>query len=748
MNPTLRLFGFHFGFATLYAAAVIFSDMLISQGNFSITPIWPPAGVGFACLLLGGIRAWPTILVGILAGIYFGDERPLTFWAFSIMANILGPIVAVLVLRKFWARNLISIRLRNGFALLGGGAVLSAIAAIFGITGSWLTGTAPAALPAIALQWFLGDLFGVIVCTPAILSVGRAIRYPNFLANDPAFYRFREKMLWGVGIFISAFIWVWLSEKSPDYALAITFLPLIFLGWTALRFDHLFTSVSVMAITLTIVTFIGLGLAGFTAPETMLDASILLFFVTVIGILPLLVSAAAHQNRYLAEQLEYRANHDHLTGLSNRLGFEDRSQGLISAARNHGQRGALCYLDLDNFKVVNDTCGHVAGDELLKQIAHVLQSNMDREDHIARLGGDEFGLLFRNCNAEVAAQKARRLVDLIDEFRFVWRRHIFAFSASCGLVPIHRNVESFARVMSDADAACFEAKEQGGNRVIVSSSLESSAANNSPMQWAVRITEALERNRFSLYAQKIACLANDSDAEKLHFEVLLRMRDDSGRTLLPNIFIPAAERFKMMPKVDRWVIKSVLRTLERHHRMLDNIDTVAINLSGPSISDSQFVDMIVDLLESSSVPTSKICFEITETSAIGDLGHATRFMERFRELGCRFALDDFGSGLSSFGYLKALQVDYLKIDGSFVRDLLENRVDQAMVRSINEVGHVLGKQTIAEYVETADIADLLREMGVDFGQGHAFGKPIALEKFLRQANEQRDQALDSGSRSA
>lgn len=730
---------FHGGYIALYAGGVVFSNLLISSPDFTLAPIWPPAGIAFACLLLGGLRAWPAIAVGFIIGHAFSIELPLLFLAYSMAANLLGPIIAVALLRRFWPQNLVMIRVRNGMAMTLGGVVLSLIAALLGATGTLHSGLVEGAtFLAIAWQWFLGDLFGVIICTPALLSIGRVAQNPQALQGDETFHRPREKLVWLIGIAISAFLWIWFSQHSPSYALAITFLPLSFLGWSALRFDHLFTTIAVMVITLIIATLIGRGLAGFTPPQNPLESSILLLFISSLGILPLLVSAATHQSRYYADQLNYRANHDHLTGLANRSAFEDEVRHVLEEARHSGKPAAICYFDLDNFKVVNDTCGHTAGDELLKQIAHVLRSNLRDGDYIARLGGDEFGIVFSRCDPEDARDRARRLTQLIEEFRFVWRRHIFTFTASCGLVPIGRSAEGFTRLLADADAACFDAKEMGGNRVMMATpDDEDTSRHSGAMQWAVKITDALENQLFETHCQEIVPLRRHADP-RVHFEVLVRLREESGKLLLPASFIPAAERFQLMPKLDRWVIRTTLKQLARNADLIHHIETCSINLSGPSLGDAGFLDFLSDIVAGAAVPARKLCFEITETAAIGDLSHAMVFIDRIRAQGCRFSLDDFGSGLSSFGYLRALQVDYLKIDGAFVRDIVDNPVDRAMVRSINEVGHVMGKKTIAEYVDSMEIAEVLRDIGVDYAQGHGFGRAMPLERFFVERIRNRD----------
>lgn len=723
-----RIAFFHVAFASLYALGVVLSDMLI-QGGFQIAPIWPPAGIAFACILLGGVRAWPTVVAGIILGQIFSLPQAPVFHAFSMLANVCGPVAATLLLQKLWPQSLSAVRLKSSFFILIGGAILGVIAASFGALGATLSGD-ETSYGTIWWLWFLGDLFGVVVCTPAMLALGTHLRRHD-LGDQRPDPRASEKLIWLIAAVAAVFAWSSLTAASPNYALAVSFLPLILLGWSALRFDHTFTSVSVMIILLVVVAIIGRGLSGFAPPESVLEGTILLLFFTVIAMLPLLVSAGAHENRYFAEQLTYRANHDFLTGLRNRSAFEEAVREQMAKAQRTGQTGAICYLDLDQFKVVNDTCGHSAGDELLKQISHVLKANMRPGDQIARLGGDEFGLVFDDCDLEEARKRALTITNLIGEFRFVWRRHLFTFTASGGISLIGRDTDNLGRVFADADAACFDAKELGGNRVVVANRQPDGASRHSTaMHWAVRITDALENDRFHLHCQEIVPLDHNDDSD-LHFEVLVRMSSEEGRLLMPTSFIPAAERFKMMAKLDRWVVAHTLDALGARPAALKRTEMCSINLSGASLTDATFLGQLEELIVGAhKVPPEKLCFEITETAAIGELSLAMNFISRLRRRGCRFALDDFGSGLSSFGYLRALRVDFLKIDGTFVRDIVDNPVDRAMVRSINEVGQVMGKRTIAEYVETPAAAEMLREIGVNYAQGHAFSRPQPLEAFL------------------
>jgi len=434
-----------------------------------------------------------------------------------------------------------------------------------------------------------------------------------------------------------------------------------------------------------------------------------------------------NEERKLRMQLSYQASHDALTGLINRFEFEARLTRLLDAAKTHGTTHALVYIDLDQFKVVNDTCGHVAGDELLRQLSALLVSKVRSRDTLARLGGDEFGLLLEHCNPEYMIGIANMLLKLVQDFRFVWGDKNFVIGASIGVVVIDSRCVSMTDVMRAADAACYSAKDAGRNRVHVVQENDTAIANHyGEMQWIAKINEALSQDRFELFYQRMIPLSVDDNVRKDMFEILVRMRDLDGNLVPPGAFIPAAERYNIMISLDRWVISEVIRWLANNRSMLKGIGKCAINISGSSIGHPEFLDYIKLQLENSAVPAERICFEITETSAVSNLTQATKFIDELKAIGCSFALDDFGCGLSSFAYLKNLQVDYLKIDGMFIRDIVDDPIDHAMVRSINEIGHVMGKKTIAEFVENDEVLDLLRSIGVDYVQGYGIEGPRPL----------------------
>ena len=449
----------------------------------------------------------------------------------------------------------------------------------------------------------------------------------------------------------------------------------------------------------------------------------------VLGVV--LVFKDVSEARKLSQQVSYQATHDPLTGLINRTEFERRLIRIIETAHTEATQNVFCYLDLDQFKLVNDTCGHVAGDELLRQLGGILQHHIRTRDTLARLGGDEFGLLIEHCSIQEALGIAENLIRVLGDFSFPWEDHSFNIGVSIGMVSIDQQSKSMGDILRAADSACYMAKEQGRNRTHVHQEDDQELARrHGEMQWAVRLPRALEDQRFQLYVQKILPIQGEDQHKTGHYELLLRMEDEMGKLVMPGAFLPAAERYNLSDRLDRWVISRIFDWFQQHPEQLEQLNLCSINLSGLSLSNKTFLPFVIEQMEQFRMTPRKICFEITETVAIANLSSAIGFISSLRELGCHFALDDFGSGLSSFAYLKNLPVDFLKIDGLFVKDILDDPMDLAMVKSINEIGHVMGKQTIAEFVENASILDKLKEIGVDYAQGYGVGRPIPIEETL------------------
>src|SRR5512134_2214297 len=435
------------------------------------------------------------------------------------------------------------------------------------------------------------------------------------------------------------------------------------------------------------------------------------------------------ESRELNRKLSYHASHDVLTGLVNRREFEARLERALRSAKARETAYALCHLDVDQFKIINDTCGHNAGDALLGQVGALLKTKIRWRHTLARLGGDEFGLLLESCSLDEAMRMSEQLCETIRNYKFVWEERTFRLGCSIGVVPLTSDSEDVAALLSAADSACQAAKEAGRNRVYSFQENDIDLMRRRrEMQWAARINNALEESRFELFRMTIQPLQVEDAGE--HFELLLRMRDESGKIVAPDQFIAAAERYGITPSIDRWVIDSAFRWLVSEADERRRLTMCSINLSGQSLGDDKFLPFVIEQFHRSGIDGSKICFEITETAAIANFSQASRFIQALKELGCKFALDDFGTGLSSFGYLKHFPVDFLKIDGSFVKEILRDPIDREMVRSINEIGHLTGKQTIAEFAENEEIINMLRSLGVDYAQGYGISSP---QRILRVA---------------
>lgn len=441
--------------------------------------------------------------------------------------------------------------------------------------------------------------------------------------------------------------------------------------------------------------------------------------------------------RTLTNQLSYQATHDALTGLINRREFEHRVKNAIKSAQNENKNHAMFYIDLDQFKIVNDTSGHHAGDQLLKQLTTRLLGLLRESDTLARLGGDEFGVLLVGCPLARAVDVAEKIRVDVDQFRFHWDDKVFRVGTSIGLVPISPSTADITELLSAADSACYVAKENGRNQVHVYKPDDKAIAQQQgQMQWMPRVQRALEKGLFELHFQSIIPIKNAQN-NRMCGEVLLRMVDDSKDATYPCIppsaFMPAAERYQLMPKIDRWVVTKTFELLKNQKDMLNCWDMCSINLSGQSLCDTNLLQFVLDALQDTDLPPQMLCFEITESSVISNLEEANQFIKALRNLGCKFAMDDFGKGISSFSYLKNLEVDFVKLDGELVRDIAKNKTSFAMVEAINQVAHVMGIQTIAEHVETVATVNALKRISVDYAQGFVIDTPQEFPSFSQQA---------------
>ncbi|MCG8611952.1 MAG: EAL domain-containing protein, partial [Pseudomonadales bacterium] len=432
------------------------------------------------------------------------------------------------------------------------------------------------------------------------------------------------------------------------------------------------------------------------------------------------LNADRKAKRDAEESLQYLAYHDSLTDLVNRAEFERCLDHAVQMAKLEKQSSILMFLDLDQFKLVNDTCGHVAGDELLVKITRLLKLHTRETDTLARLGGDEFGILLNHCRKQEAVTTAERIRSEVQDCRFVWQDKPFSITISIGMAEITDQLQNHHELLSCADIACYVSKDKGRNNITWYNPNDNEFhQRRAEMQWAPKIKRAAEDDKFVLFHQPMANLQQDLGP---HWEFLVRLKDDQ-ELVPPGAFIPAAERYNLMPIIDRWVVKHVFHFLQHSGLGYKNQGTYFINLSGSTLSDGSFFEDVKRLQEASGLLPERICFEITETAAIANLVDAVQFIEEIREKGFKFALDDFGVGLSSFSYLKTIPVDYLKIDGSFVKRMLSDPIDRGIAEACNQIGHAAGLQTIAEFVEDEATMDALRNVGVNFAQGFGIAKP-------------------------
>jgi len=458
-----------------------------------------------------------------------------------------------------------------------------------------------------------------------------------------------------------------------------------------------------------------------SAEESMEDSS----KFESIGNGPKEVVALSNSLTALTNKLTYQATHDPLTKLHNRREFERKLSNCTTDLENETSEDILCYLDLDQFKIVNDSCGHMAGDELLKIVANIIQDGVRASDFVARVGGDEFCILLYKCDRETALMVCNKVRDDIENIRYVWDEKVFRISASIGVTEIDKEQTS-QEILNIADTACSAAKDLGRNRVHMFNASDSQIARKrSEMSCINQIHSALEEDRFILYKQDIVRLNSDIDSKE-HYEVLIRMLGKDNSIISPFVFLAVAERYHLATQLDKWVVSNAFRILTSNPAELENLEVCNINLSGQSFSNNNMADYIIEQFIETGLPADKICFEITETAAVTDLPNAKKFISKLRDYGCLFALDDFGSGLSSFQYLKDLPVDIVKIDGSFVKNIVTDQFDLAAVSSINHIAKASGKQTVAEFVENKEIVEILEGIGVDYAQGYHFGKPIPM----------------------
>jgi diguanylate cyclase (GGDEF)-like protein len=718
--------------AVLYFGSCVLSETFMRMGD-DVILFWPAAGIGLAAVMRFGLPAVAIVPAALLPYHLFIAPAPALFVAASLLANTLATAAGGWIARRYQAEK--SRGLRTVIAIVLGGAVLSILCAVIGVPALLQTGMIPAdgSTQAFA-RWILGDFLGVVAVAPAAVMVLHTRTSTPAIGVSPMANE-AERLGWLLLMTLAFLLMAWGGSVGGHYTLGLTAMPLVLLAWAALRFRPGWTVFGTLCTILLIGVMIGQDLSGFLAPQSLLDTATLLAYLCILALLPLLLASTVLERRRASDRLVQRATVDPNTGLPNRQSFEEQVRRSLTMPESPPR--ALAYLDLDHLKLINDTASHAAGDAYLRGVAGVLRANLPKEDVLAHLGGDEFGLLLHNYVPAAAEDRATDLLRAVANYRCAWEGDALATTASIGLVPFHASDSNYGKLLSQADAACFSAKESGGNRVCMATLHGDEVHDRTQaMHWAVRLREAIQRQNLALFCQPILPLQPDRvQHEGRHFEVLLRVRDpSSGELLLPDRFLSAAERFGMGVAIDRAVIGNTLTWLETHADP-DTIATCSLNLSARAMVDEAFIAFLVDRLRNGAFPPHKLCWEITETSAVRDLARAQRFIQQMRALGCRFALDDFGTGFCAFSYLRDLDVDYLKIDGSFVRDPEDSELAHAVVRSITEIAHVLGKQTIAEQVETDAQRMRMQRMGVDHAQGYYFRRPQPIAEYFAMPHD-------------
>lgn len=687
--------------------------------------VWLPSGVAFAALALYGPRYWPGIVLAVML-----SELPR--WLVQPEAMLLSivhnsvPTVLAAVLYRF-----IQSRLGHGIAVHRVHALVVAaltVALLSGATGA--LGMAVLHPPAVDQAWLnimgkfaLSSFFGVILVAPTWVALHHRdeLRYShNGMAGTS------ESVVWLAALCgVAAYVLLTpaVSFGRPVYLMT---LPLL---WSALRLPPVVTTLSTAATILGLLVISSNGWFGFEPISSWQAAMYVIAFLLAYALVPLFVMSLTQDLRGSAQRMLAQAHTDELTGLPNRVGFSARFRAEI--ARYPGASFALLYIDIDNFKLVNDVASHTAGDALIRALAGIIRGHLFSRDLIARTGGDEFALLLiapRDEHIDVIAERIRQAVAL---YRHQWDGGVFATTCSIGVVAFDTTCADYDGLLAKADAACFSAKSAGGNRVVqVSPDPGVADAHTEAMRAVLRIERAIEHDEFVLYCQSIVPLADHGESRR-HYEVLLRKREhDSGRIVAPAEFIAAVERFNFGPRLDRYVLDRTLRWLEANPAWCEDTALCGINLTAASVEDADFLTFVRERLARSTVSAQKLCFEITEGSAVRDLGDARRFIEAMRALGVRIALDDFGTGFCSFAYLGALPVDYVKIDGSFVREITRSALALSIVRSITDIARSAPFTTIAEFVEDDAICEQLVQLGVDFAQGYAIDKPQPIESYF------------------
>lgn len=715
----------------LYLAGTALALRLIHAPG-EVALFWPSSGLAFAVVLRFGLRWWWYVPLGNLLMHGLLDPVAWDFLPFSVLSNALGVIAGVWLVQRHHPVPKLSVA--YGLSLLEGGLLLAAISGVIGATGLYVSGLSNLAqLPVNFVRWALGDVMSVAALTPIALQLLLRTRGRSSDLRSEDYAALRERVIWAALMLTALLAVISGATSDSPFILGLTAVPLALLLWSAMRFPPIWTAAGVSLMVFVMTTAIALGVGAFVQPSRLLDIVMLLGFLSLLAVAPLLLSIGIHERRLAQRSLLRRAMRDTLTGLPNRTAFEDALRAQLAQmqqpAHDSARQYALVYFDLDHFTLVNDTASHEAGDALIKGVASLIRAQLPASDTVFRIGGDEFVALLHDCDEPRARTRVLDVLTNIERYRLAWHGLVLNTSASAGIALFGADAGGYSSLLAQVDAACFTAKEMGGNRLCVASTGPGEMrARTEAMRWAVRIRTGLDDDQFELYCQDIVPSTTRLHDGR-HFEVLLRL-NPGGQLLMPGDFIPAAERFRLGIQLDRHVVAMVLRWFDDHPDALADIETCAINLTAGSLMNEDFARFVDARLRDSRMTPQQLCFEITETSAVHDLARARAFIQQMRALGCRFALDDFGTGFSSFAYLRSLDVDYIKIDGSFVRDMENSPMSATVVRSITDIAHVLNKRTIAEHAETGSICAALRTAGVDYLQGHALHMPEPIAQYF------------------
>lgn len=707
-----------------YAGAAITVLYLRTPGD--VVLFWPAAGVGFAFVLRYGLRYAPAVPLGQLLLHLSYNPVPALFIPYSTGADYVAVVAACLFVTSRHPQ--LRFRMHDGLLLMRGGLVMCLLSAGIGTLGMLHADMVPSdEMPRAFLQWALSNLLGITAITPSLLLAfgvnGELKQQPvtNIQTGSA-----RERTAWTVLLALAVAGGAWIIDQGSMYPLAISVLPLALLLWSAARFPPQFTAFATMGVTVVMALALGLGLWGFPRPETLHDTSLMMGSLIVNSVIPILMAVAFRERAFAAEALRIRATRDPLTGLLNRYAFEELARARLA---NTSESLSLIYLDLDNFKLINESASHAAGDEMLRHVAALARAEFDAEALVAHTGGDEFTVLTA-ADGATASVRCNRLLASIEAARVAWQGQNLGSTASAGIATSQPPHLAFDELLSQADTACHEAKDHGGNRLILTDgNAENIELRSRQMRSALIAREVLDEGRFELWCQPIVNL-HDLQPAQAHFELLMRWRDRDGSVRPPAELIAAAERYQLGPRLDRSILGSLLGWLEQHPDAAAKIRQCNINLGAATLADDDFGNYLAHRLRRSALRADQVCVEITETSVVRDMTRTRRFITQMRALGCKFALDDFGTGFCSFSYLRNLQVDYLKIDGSFVRGIDQPGLSEAVVRSITDIAHLLDMRAVGEQVETAQQLDLLRGIGVDYGQGYFFQRPQPIAEFF------------------